>query len=100
VWARQGVDLVAGEAPTGLQRLFVVADSGNGVSGRLDPHEWLFINSELTVHLHREPRAEWIALDAATAIGPDGVGTAFTVLHDADGPVGRGAQALVIRPQR
>jgi hypothetical protein len=100
VWARQNVALVSGEAPTGLQRLFVVADSGNGVSGRLDPHEWLFINSELTVHLHREPRGEWIALDAATAIGPDGTGTAFSVLHDETGPVGRGAQALVIRPQR
>jgi len=100
VWARQGVDLVAGERPTGLQRLFVVADSGNGVSSRMDPHEWLFINSELTVHLYREPAGEWIALDATTAIGPDGVGTAFSVLHDLDGPVGRGAQALLVRPQR
>jgi Thioesterase-like superfamily len=100
VWARQEVDLVADERPTGLQRLFVVADSGNGVSSRMDPHDWLFINSELTVHLYREPAGEWIALDATTAIGPDGVGTAFSVLHDLDGPVGRGAQALLIRPQR
>jgi acyl-Coa thioesterase superfamily protein/acyl-CoA thioesterase superfamily protein len=99
VWARQGVDLVSGEAPTGLQRLFVVADSGNGVSSRMDPLEWLFINSELTVHLYREPTGEWIALDATTAIGPDGVGTAFSVLHDEHGPVGRGAQALLVRPQ-
>jgi len=100
VWARQGVALVAGEAPTGLQRLFVVADSGNGVSSRMDPHEWLFINSELTVHLYREPASDWIGLDATTAIGPDGVGTAFSVLHDLQGAVGRGAQALVVRPQR
>ncbi|MPZ79345.1 MAG: thioesterase family protein [Actinophytocola sp.] len=100
VWARQGVDLVAGERPTGLQRLLVVADSGNGVSGRMDPHDWLFINSELTVHLHREPAGEWIALDATTAIGPNGIGTAFSVLHDLTGPVGRGAQALLVRPQR
>lgn len=99
-WARQCVDLVAGERPTGLQRLFVVADSGNGLSSRLDPREWLFINSDLTVHLYREPVGEWIALDATTAIGPDGVGTAFSVLHDEKGPVGRGAQALLVRPQR
>jgi hypothetical protein len=100
VWTRQKVDLVAGERPTGLQRLMVVADSGNGVSSRLNPLEWLFINSELTVHVYREPAGEWIALDAKTAIGPDGVGTAFSVLHDQSGPVGRGAQALLIRPQR
>lgn len=100
VWARQTVALVSGEEPTGLQRLFVVADSGNGVSSRMDPTGWLFINSELTVHLYREPAGEWIALDATSAIGPTGIGTAFSVLHDLDGPVGRGAQALLIRPQR
>jgi hypothetical protein len=100
VWARQGVDLVAGERPTGLQRVFVVADSGNGVSSRMNPLEWLFINSELTVHLYREPTGEWIGLDATTAIGPDGIGSAFSVLHDSNGAVGRGAQALLVRPQR
>lgn len=99
VWGRQGVPLVVDEQPTGLQRLFVIADSGNGVSSVLDPLEWLFINSELTVHLYREPVGEWIALDAKTAIGPDGVGTAFSTLHDSQGAVGRGAQALLIRPQ-
>lgn len=99
VWARQTVPLVGGEEPTGLQRLLVVADSGNGVSNRLDPRKWLFINAELTVHLYRDPASEWIALDAKTAIGPTGTGVATTVLHDLDGPVGRGAQALLIRPQ-
>jgi hypothetical protein len=99
IWARQGVPLVGDEEPSGLQRLMVVADSGNGVSNRVDPWKWLFINADLTVHLHREPVGEWIALDAATAIGPDGIGTAMSVLHDVQGPVGRGAQALLIRPQ-
>jgi len=99
VWARQGVPLVGDEKPTGLQRLMVVADSGNGVSNRLDPRKWLFINADLSVHVYREPVGEWIALDAVTAIGPDGVGSAFSVLHDLSGAVGRGAQALLIRPQ-
>lgn len=99
VWARQGIPLVAGEQPTGLQRLLTVADSGNGVSNRLDPRKWLFINLDLTVHVYREPVGEWIALDAKTAIGPDGTGISTTVLHDSTGPLGRGAQTLLIRPQ-
>lgn len=99
VWARQGVPLVGDEEPSGLQRLMTVADSGNGVSNRLEPRKWLFINTDLTVHVYREPVGEWIALDAATAIGPDGLGSAFSVLHDLEGPVGRGAQALLVRPQ-
>jgi hypothetical protein len=99
VWARQGVPLVGDEEPSGLQRLLTVADSGNGVSNRLDPRKWLFINADLSVHVYREPVGEWIGLDAATAIGPDGIGTAASVLHDLSGPVGRGAQALLVRPQ-
>jgi hypothetical protein len=69
------------------------------VSGRLDPREWLYINADLTVHVYREPVGEWIALDAVTAIGPEGIGSATSVLHDLTGPVGRGAQALLVRPQ-
>jgi hypothetical protein len=99
VWGRQSVDLVAGETPTGLQRLLTVADSGSGVSGRLDPRTWWFINTELTVHLYREPEGEWIGLDANTVIGANGVGTANTTLHDRTGPLGTGTQALLIRPR-
>lgn len=99
VWARQRVELIAGEAPSALQRLFTVADSGNGASATLDPNRWWFINTELTVHVHRLPEGEWIGLDAATTVGPHGVGTATSVLHDVNGPVAIGAQALMIRPR-
>ncbi|MEU6641637.1 thioesterase family protein [Saccharomonospora sp. NPDC046836] len=97
VWVRQRVALVDGEKPSPLQRLFAVADSGNGASNELDLRSWLFINSELTVHIQREPIGEWIGLDAATIIGPHGVGTATSRLHDASGQVATGAQALLVR---
>ncbi len=99
LWARQKVATVADEEPTGLQRLMAVADSGNGASSRLDITSWLFINTELTVHLWRAPVGEWIALDADTTIGPTGTGLATTTIHDNQGPVARGAQALLVRPR-
>lgn len=99
LWVRQRVATVAGEPPTGLQRLLAVADSGNGVSNTLDVRRWLFINTELTVHLWRQPTGEWIGLDADTTIGPDGVGLATSTLHDTTGPVARGAQSLLVRPR-
>ncbi|HET9140504.1 thioesterase family protein [Actinophytocola sp.] len=99
IWARAQVDLVAGEPASGLQRLLTVADSGNGVSNRLDPRHWWFINTELTVHLYREPTGEWIGIDANTVIGPDGIGAALSTLHDLDGPVAAGAQSLMVRPR-
>lgn len=94
-WARLRHPLVAGEEPIGLQRVLAVADSGNGLSWELPPG-WLFINCELTVHLHREPVGPWVCVDAVTAVSPGGAGLATTALSDADGPVGVGAQALLV----
>ncbi|KIH97689.1 TesB-like acyl-CoA thioesterase 5 [Streptomonospora alba] len=99
VWVRQRIPLVAGEAPTPLQRLMAVADSGSGVSNLLDPRQWLFINTEVTTHVQREPVGEWIGLDSTTVLGPDGVGTAVSVLHDQHGQAGNCNQALLVRPR-
>ena len=99
VWARQRIPLVAGEQPTPLQRLMTVADSASGVSTWLDPTRWLFINTELTVHVQRAPAGEWIGLDAHTVIGPEGTGTALSVLHDHQGQVANSSQALLVRPR-
>jgi hypothetical protein len=99
VWARQRVPLVPNEEPSPLQRTLTVADSGNGASYVLDLRKWWFINTELTVHLHREPVGEWICLDAATAISDGGVGLAASTLSDRTGPFGRGAQSLLVQPR-
>jgi hypothetical protein len=91
--------LLPDEEPTPLERVLVTADSGNGVSWELDIGRWMFINPELTVHLHREAAGEWICLDAQTAISPGGAGLATSVLSDLDGPVGVAAQSLLIAPR-
>lgn len=99
VWTRLRYPLVPDEEPSPLQRVLAVADSGNGVSGVLDVASWLFINTELTVHLHRPAEGAWVCLDAATTVQPHGVGLAESVLYDERGRIGRGAQALLIGPR-
>lgn len=96
VWLRMRQPLVAGEEPTPLQRLLVVADVGNGVSAALDFRRFLFINVDLTVQLERLPAGEWICIDAVTLPQPNGLGTAESVLSDAAGRIGRGLQTLLI----
>jgi hypothetical protein len=96
VWSRMRYPLVPDEEPGPLERILATADSGNGVSWELDLTRWLFINPELTVHLHREAVGEWICLDAQTAISPGGAGLATSILSDTAGPVGIGAQALFV----
>jgi hypothetical protein len=100
VWLRMRQPLVAGEPVSPLARVLVAADSGNGVSAALDYREHLFINTELTVHLVREPAGEWVHLDAVTRVGPHGVGLSETVLHDESGRLGRAAQTLLVRRRR
>jgi acyl-CoA thioesterase len=82
-----------------VQRVLAVADSGNGVSAVLPLSEWLFINTELTVHFRREPRGEWICLDAETTIAEGGAGLARSTLSDDDGVVALGAQSLLVAPR-
>ncbi|MEQ9222749.1 MAG: thioesterase family protein [Salinisphaeraceae bacterium] len=98
-WMRMRVPLVAGEAPSPLQRVVVAADSGNGVSLLLDVRHFTFVNPDLTVYLHRMPRGEWVALEASTRAQPNGIGLADTRLHDEAGVVGRSDQSLLIAPR-
>jgi len=65
-WARPVVDLVKGETMTPMQRLFGVADIANGMGSRLAVTEWLFLNTDLVVHVHRIPQGEWIGVRAET----------------------------------
>lgn len=95
-WLRMRVPLVAGEEPTPLQRVMVVADVGNGVSAPLDWRRYLFINVDLSVHLHRLPVGEWIGIDAVTVPEPSGLGVSDSALYDQDGRIGRAAQTLLV----
>lgn len=97
IWSRMRIPLVEGEQPSSTQRLMASADSGNGVGSALSLEDWIYVNTELTVHLLRPPEGELFCLDSATAIGPTGGGYAITALSDTAGEVGRGAQALLVR---
>lgn len=99
VWMRMRHPLVAGEDPSPLARVLAAADSGNGISTELPIGEYLFINTELTVHLVRMPAGEWVCIDAVTRIDPDGVGHASSVLWDERGRIGSGNQSLLIAPR-
>lgn len=97
IWFRLRHPLLEGETPSPFQRVAVAADSGNGISAVLDYEQYLFVNSDLNIHLLRRPVGEWICLDARTHLGPAGSGLAESALYDRQGLIGRSTQSLAVR---
>lgn len=99
-WIRLMVPVLDGRTPTPLERVAAASDFGNGISGLFSFQEMLYLNPDLTVFLLREPVGEWVGLDAVTRLGPVGVGWAESLLFDADGPIGRAVQTLLLEHRR
>ena len=96
VWMRMRHPLLPGRPASPVALLAGTADFGNGVGAALSFSDYLFINADLTIHLHRPPLGEWIGIDARTLLQEGALGLAESVLHDHQGPVGRGFQAVVV----
>jgi acyl-Coa thioesterase superfamily protein len=88
--------LIDGQPASPLARAVAAADFGNGVSRIVDFDRYLFVNTDLTVHLHREPAGEWVMLDARTRLESHGAGLAHSTLSDEHGPIGLAAQSLFV----
>jgi len=95
-WIRMTVPLIEGEELSPLQRVAGAADFANGISHVLPFETHLFVNPDLTVHLFREPRGEWIGMDSATHHSPHGIGMTDTALFDVDGRIGHSNQSLLL----
>ena len=98
VWTRLAVPVIGGESISPLQRAAATADFMNGVSSRLPFGEWVFINPDLTITLHRAAVGEWVGVRAVTRLDTLGVGTAEGDLYDVDGRIGHAVQALLVEP--
>ncbi|WP_199255811.1 thioesterase family protein [Mycolicibacterium mengxianglii] len=96
-WLTPEVPLVDDEPTTALQRLAMVVDSANGVGSALDPQQYLFMNTDTVVHLHRLPAGDDFALRARGSIGPDGIGVTTADVFDRDGFIGTCAQTLLVQ---
>ena len=98
-WGRMRQPLIEGEEISPLSRVLVLADSASGISSALDFGNWIYVNPDLSIYLHRPPRGEWVCLDAETTIETNGIGMAASVLSDEAGVIGRGLQSLYVAPR-
>ncbi len=96
-WLSPLVHLVDDEPLTDLQRLAMVVDCANGVGAALDPQQFVFMNTDTSVHLHRAPSGNDFALRARASIGPDGIGVTTADIFDRHGYIGTSAQTLLVQ---
>jgi hypothetical protein len=96
IWMRQRVPLLSDTPTSPVERVLVAADSGSGVSARIDHRHHTAINFDLTVALHRALEGEWVGLDSVSTYDAAGLGLADTRILDLRGSIGRALQGLVL----
>lgn len=96
-WFRLRYPILDGDEVSPAMRAVAASDFGNGLSWILPVDDYTFLNTDLTVYLHRHPRSEWVALDSKTVIEPNGIGLVRSELYDEQGRIGTAQQNLLVR---
>lgn len=98
-WLREVRPLVGGEPFTPFSRVATGVDYtspiANGAETGLD-----FINSDVTLYLHRQPVGEWIGYEVADHQSAEGVAVGHCRLHDVEGPIGISSCAALAQRRR
>src|SRR3978361_1934691 len=89
-WMSGVRELVGGRALTPFVRVAVSADFASSFANAGDAG-LEFINSDVTIYLHREPATEWIGYEVVNHGATDGVAIAECFLYDELGSIGSAA---------
>ena len=87
IWISEARDLVDGVPLSPFTRVAVSADFTSPFANAGD--EGLrYINTDVTVYLHRAPATEWIGYEVLDHNATDGIAIAECRIHDEQGPIG------------
>jgi hypothetical protein len=96
-WVRLLLPVVEGTEVSGVETAVVAADYAQlAAGGRLPYRDWTFLNSELTIHLSREPTGPWVGIHCDAVVQPTGVGFNVGELYDSLGRLARSASTIVV----
>ncbi len=94
VWVREIRELVEGRPLTPFVRVTGSADFVSPAANIGDAG-LQFINSDVTVYLHREPVGDWIGYEVINHGATDGVAIGECFIYDEQGPIGSAACAAL-----
>lgn len=96
VWSRLRCRLMEDEPTAPIVQLAAIADFASGTGNVLDYTRHTSINPDLSIHVLREPRSDWIGMRGITLRAVDGVGASSAELFDLEGPIGRAQASLLL----
>jgi hypothetical protein len=98
-WLREVRPLVAGEPYTPFSRVATGIDytspTSNASETGLD-----FINSDVTLYLHRQPVGEWTGYEVTNHQSAEGIAVGQCALYDINGPIGFSSCAALAQKRR
>jgi len=94
LWMSEVRELVAGVPMTPFVHVAVGADFASPFANAGDKGLG-YINSDVTIYLHRLPVTNWIGFDVVNHHGTDGVAIGECWLYDEQGPIGTATVAAL-----
>lgn len=94
-WMRMPLPLLPGEPLTPLVRVAILVDcisAASPIGTIVGP----WINSDITLYLHRELDGEWLGMELERDVQPNGIGVATARLFDEHGPIGGANEAVLV----
>jgi hypothetical protein len=95
-WARLRCAVVEGFETSATVGLAAIADFASGTGNAMDYERFTSVNADLSVHIVRAPRSDWLAIRGVTSRAPDGIGQSHAVIHDEEGAVARASASLLL----
>lgn len=97
-WMAEVREMVAGAPLTPFARAALAADFASPFANAGEAG-LAYINTDVTLYLHRAPREEWIGLEVLNHQATDGVAVGECWLYDVDGPIGSAAVCALAQRQ-
>lgn len=98
-WMAEVRELVEGRALTPFVRVAVAADFASPFAHGGDQGLG-YINTDVTVYLHREPVGDWIGFETLSHGATDGVAVGDCLIHDEEGHIGSASCTALAQARR
>lgn len=96
VWMRVITPMIAGEPIDPLACVAAAADWGTTVAPPASLNDWTYASLDLSIHLSRMPRSDWMLLDGTSEVAGNGTGVATLRIGDTEGMFGTAHQSVFL----